>query len=489
MPTTLLKNPVNVNVTSTAVGLYVAGTAASPTSAGGAQPSNTLTIDGTTGQETTGSGETAGAGANVSITAGTGGAAPSGSTNGAGGSVTINPGAPGAGAGTASVYGNVLLATEGGNVGIGTTAAPGTGTKGLILGVGAALASMASDTCGFFGEDAGGTVHAFAISEAGVKMQLTGAADNTLATAVQDNITRLGTVTSGSFPAANLAGTVNAASGGTGLSSYTTGDLLYASGAAALSTLADVAAGSYLRSGGVGAAPHWSTLKLPNAATANRIAYATSSNTYGESGNLTFNGTTLSVIGSFGVTGTGTANVNRTINVDTVDDGFTFTNQGTPSAGHVRYSPSLSLVGLARNPGGGGSTEAVTLRIYTKPVETAASPTGLLVFTGTSGTGTLVDMATLSTEGALSLPGGIQVGAPTGGDKGPGTVNVSGDYYRNGTAVFAQVDALLKKLDALTKRVGELESALTGTKAKRKSAEPKATKRTATKRTSRKEQR
>lgn len=51
---------------------------------------------------------------------------------------------------------------------------------------------------------------------------------------------------------------VTAAQGGTGQSSYTTGDLVYASASNALSKLAAVAAGSVLVSGGVGAAPAWS---------------------------------------------------------------------------------------------------------------------------------------------------------------------------------------------------------------------------------------
>lgn len=50
-------------------------------------------------------------------------------------------------------------------------------------------------------------------------------------------------------------------------------------------------AGSYFRSAGASAAPVWSTLILPNAATANRIVYASATDTYGESANLTYDGT------------------------------------------------------------------------------------------------------------------------------------------------------------------------------------------------------
>ncbi|RJQ30866.1 MAG: tail fiber domain-containing protein, partial [Actinobacteria bacterium] len=55
-------------------------------------------------------------------------------------------------------------------------------------------------------------------------------------------------------------GTLGADQGGTGLTSYTTGDLIYASGATSLAKLSDVATGYYLASGGVGAAPTWSAI-------------------------------------------------------------------------------------------------------------------------------------------------------------------------------------------------------------------------------------
>lgn len=74
-------------------------------------------------------------------------------------------------------------------------------------------------------------------------------------------------------------GTIPAASGGTGITSYAVGDLLYASAATTLAKLADVAAGSYLRSGGVTTAPAWSVLKLPDAAAQGEILSATSANT------------------------------------------------------------------------------------------------------------------------------------------------------------------------------------------------------------------
>lgn len=59
-----------------------------------------------------------------------------------------------------------------------------------------------------------------------------------------------------------LGGVLNAASGGTGQSSYTVGDLLFASGTTALSKLPDVATGNALISGGVGVAPSYGKIGL-----------------------------------------------------------------------------------------------------------------------------------------------------------------------------------------------------------------------------------
>lgn len=52
------------------------------------------------------------------------------------------------------------------------------------------------------------------------------------------------------------------ADGGTGISSYAVGDILYASGATTLSKLAGVATGNALISGGVGVAPSWGKIGL-----------------------------------------------------------------------------------------------------------------------------------------------------------------------------------------------------------------------------------
>lgn len=72
----------------------------------------------------------------------------------------------------------------------------------------------------------------------------------------------------------NVESILAATNGGTGQDSYAVGDILYASSTTALSKLASVSAGSYLRSAGTGTAPVWSTVKIPNTVAAGDILVA-----------------------------------------------------------------------------------------------------------------------------------------------------------------------------------------------------------------------
>jgi hypothetical protein len=74
----------------------------------------------------------------------------------------------------------------------------------------------------------------------------------------QTSITTLGTIVTGTWNGS----TMGVAYGGTGLTSYTIGDLIYATGATTLASLADVATGNALLSGGVGVAPAWGKIGL-----------------------------------------------------------------------------------------------------------------------------------------------------------------------------------------------------------------------------------
>ena len=77
-------------------------------------------------------------------------------------------------------------------------------------------------------------------------------------TVVNSSLTGLGVIATGTWNATTIA----VDKGGTGLTSYTVGDIIYASGATTLSKLEDVATGNALISGGIGVAPSWGKIGL-----------------------------------------------------------------------------------------------------------------------------------------------------------------------------------------------------------------------------------
>lgn len=87
----------------------------------------------------------------------------------------------------------------------------------------------------------------------------------------------------------HVSGTLAVGNGGTGKTSYTTGDVVYASSGSTLAGLADVTAGSLLRSGGVATAPVWSTTTWPNAATTGDLILATGTNAMGSLSDVAVN--------------------------------------------------------------------------------------------------------------------------------------------------------------------------------------------------------
>ena len=67
---------------------------------------------------------------------------------------------------------NLVTVLGSGNVGIGTTTLPGSGTPGLVFGQGTAFGTMGSNTAGIQAKDVAGTAEMFAVDEAGVATQI-----------------------------------------------------------------------------------------------------------------------------------------------------------------------------------------------------------------------------------------------------------------------------------------------------------------------------
>ncbi len=89
--------------------------------------------------------------------------------------------------------------------------------------------------------------------------------------------------------------------GGTGISSYTVGDMLYASATTTLAKLAAVAAGNVLLSGGTGVAPAWGKVNLASAVT------GITGSTNGGTGIANDPASTFTITGAYGLTLTLTA--------------------------------------------------------------------------------------------------------------------------------------------------------------------------------------
>jgi len=197
-------------------------------------------------------------------------------------------------------------------------------------------------------------------------------------TAVLSSTTLGSTVTGSSLTSVGTIGTgvwqgtaVAAAYGGTGLSSYTIGDILYASGSTALSKLSAGTSGYILTSGGAGVAPSWTAAASVNASnlsgtTLNATIVTSSLTTVGTIGTGTWQGSvigaayggtgvannaasTLTISGSFGTTltvsGTTALTLPTSGTVATLAGTETFTNKSFNSS----FNQQASAVTIANN--------------------------------------------------------------------------------------------------------------------------------------------
>ena len=179
--------------------------------------------------------------------------------------------------------------------------AGGTTAKTLVIGNNLTLAGTDGSTLNIGG---GGTLGSAAYTASTAYAPAAGSA----------SVTTLGTVTTGTWNAT----AVGAAYGGTGQASYTIGDILYASGATALSKLTGVVTGNALISGGVGAAPSWGkigltthvsgTLPVANGGTGVTTSTGTGNNVLSAGPTLTGTTTVASIAPSGNIAFSGTGN-------------------------------------------------------------------------------------------------------------------------------------------------------------------------------------
>ena len=213
-------------------------------------------------------------------------------------------------------------------------------------------------------------------------------------------ITSSGTIT--------VAGTLDADNGGTGQSSYTTGDVLYASSSSALSKLADVATGNALISGGVGTAPSYGkigltthisgTLAVANGGT-NLTAVGGSGTILGSNGsaNLYYNPTITTSAAAIAFTPNGS---NLELNIPNADA----SNRGTVSTGSQTFAGAKTYNALITGAAGVTSTSAAgAAALYATGVQGSSWVTETSTQT-LDETDNFIEIGTLSGAVTFNLP-------------------------------------------------------------------------------------
>lgn len=207
-----------------------------------------------------------------------------------------------------------------------------------------------------------------------------------------------------------VTGTLGASNGGTGQSSYTIGDILYASGATTLSKLADVATGNALISGGVGVAPAWGKIGLTTHVSGTLPVANGGTGATTLTGVLKGNGTSAisaAVAGTdfAGVSNSNTFTSSQIISVtDNTNAALRITQQGTGEALRVEDSSNPDATPFVVTAAGN-----VGIGTATVPAQLSLVGTGQAVSTTFDTAGSLGGSALLGDVGGAGNNGGAVV--------------------------------------------------------------------------------
>lgn len=259
--------------------------------------------------------------------------------------------------------------------------------------------------------------------------------------------------TSGGDGTLNSEAQVAVARGGTGLASYTTGDIIYASGATTLAKLADAATGNAIISGGVGVAPSYGKIGL----------------TTHVSGTLpvTNGGTGVATVAQGDILYASASDTIAALAKNTSATRY-LSNTGTsnaPAWAQVALSTGISGFGtgvataLGVNTGSAGAPVLFNGALGTPSSGTLSSCTGLPVSTGISGLGTGIATALAVNTGSAGAPVLVNgaLGAPSSGTLSsctglPISTGVSG--LGTGVATFLATPSSANLASAITDEIG-----------------------------------
>lgn len=216
----------------------------------------------------------------------------------------------------------------------------------------------------------------------------------------------------------HISGILPAGNGGTGQSTYTVGDLIYATGASAMAALNDIATGNALISGGVGVAPSWGKVALTThvsgilpAANGGTGIANTATLTLGSSSH---NYATL-----------GTGLVKNTTTTGALSNGLSADVIALWS-GTCNSSTFLRADGSCQASGGSGTVTVVGAGTLTS--------TALVTGGGTQTVQTAAATATMDSSGNISTPGTVASGV--GGSAAGGVQMTQGTAPTAGTTAI-----------------------------------------------------
>ena len=321
------------------------------------------------------------------------------------GTTGLTPNAPTAGA---IVLGGTLGIANGGT---NSTATPTAG--GVSYGTGTAYAFTAAGTSGQLLTSAGAGVPTWTdLSSIGVTSFSAGT------TGLTPNAPTAGAIV--------LSGTLIAVNGGTGISSYAIGDLLYADTTTTLARLADVAVGSVLLSGGLNTAPGWGQVNLTSMVTGVLpIANGgTNASTIGAAGTVAFSsgtaysftaaGTSGQLLTSAGV-GTPTWTSLSSIGVTSFSAGTTGLTPNAPTAGAIVLGGTLAIANGGTNSTATPTAGGVSFGTGTAYAFTAAGTSGQLLTSAGAGTPTWTSLSSIGVTSFSAGTTGLTPNAPTAG--------------------------------------------------------------------------
>lgn len=233
-------------------------------------------------------------------------------------------------------------------------------------------------------------------------------------------------------------GTLAVARGGTGIASYTIGDLIYASGATTLAVLAGVATGNVLLSGGVATAPVWGKVDVTAHITGivPSANGGTGINNAGRTLTISTNSGTLAfgaAASTLTIPATGTAALLAVANVFTaiqeVDnnnigttstDGLIIANATAAAAGAQQYSPRLRLTGQGWKTNATAASQTVDFILENQPVQSTVSPKPSLIFSSQANAGGYLPLVHIVAD-TTSAPGATDTAVflhSSGGNRG-----------------------------------------------------------------------